>query len=81
MLLLTDNGETKPEKRRSWKEKKKQLRRGGGMPSAAFVAYFSACSLLFLFQEKGRPAQQKIKSYFNKVLVSLRMKKKRPKNL
>lgn len=45
------------------------------MPSAAFVAYFSACSLLFLFQEKGRPAQQKIKSYFNKVLVSLRMKK------
>ena len=46
------------------------------MPSAAFVAYVSACSLLFLFQEKGRPAQQKIKSYFNKVLVSLRMKKK-----
>ena len=50
------------------------------MPSAAFVAYFSACSLLFLFQEKG-PAQQKIKSYFNKVFVSLRMKiKNRPKN-
>ena len=45
------------------------------MPSAAFVAYVSACSLLFLFQEKG-PAQQKIKSYFNKVLVSLHMKKK-----
>ena len=45
------------------------------MPSAAFVAYFSACSLLFLFQEKG-PAQQKIKSYFNKVLVSFLMKMK-----
>ena len=34
---------------------------------------------MFLFQEKG-PAQQNIKSYFNKVLVSLR-KKNRPKNL
>ena len=80
MLLLTDNGETWSEERWSWKEEKKQLRRGGGMPSAAFVAYFSACSLLFLFQEKG-PAQQKIKSYFKKVFVSLRMKiKNRPKN-